>query len=43
MAAAAGKKSTTSLTLFKEAFCFEVKAELSTAATETCAEGVWMV
>ena len=42
MAAAAGKKGTSSLTLFMEAFGCEVEAELSTVATETWAEGVWM-
>ena len=39
MAAAAGKKSTTSLSLFMEAFGFEVEEELSTIATQTWAEG----
>ena len=41
MAAAAGKKSTTSLSLFMEAFGFEVEEELSTMATQTWAEGAW--
>ena len=40
MAAAAGNKSTTSLSLFTEAFGLEVKEELSTLATQTWAEGV---
>ena len=40
MAAAAGKKSTTSLSLFVEAFGFEVEEELSTMATQFWAEGV---
>ena len=39
-AAAAGKKSTTSLSLFMEAYGLEVEEELSTAATEHWA-GVW--
>ena len=34
MAAAAGKKSTTSLSLFMEAYGFEVEEELSTMATQ---------
>ena len=42
MAAAAGKKSTTSLSLFMEAFDFEVEEELTTMATQTWAEGVWI-
>ena len=42
MAAAASKKSTTSLSLFMEAFGLEVEEELSTMATQTWAEGVWM-
>ena len=41
MAAAAGKKSTTSLSLFMEAFGLEVEEELSTMATQTRAEGTW--
>ena len=42
MAAAAGKKSTTSLSLFMmEAFGPEVEEELSTLATQYWAEGVW--
>ena len=40
-AAAAGKKGTTSLSLFMEAFGVEVEEELSTEATQTWAEGVW--
>ena len=39
MAAAAGKKSTTSL--FMEACGLEVKEELSTMAAQCWAEGVW--
>ena len=34
MAAAAGKKSTTSLSLFMEAYCLEEEEELSTMATQ---------
>ena len=41
MAAAAGEKSTTSLSLFMEAYGFEVEEELSTMATQYWAEGVW--
>ena len=41
MAAAAGKKSTTSLSLFIEVLGFEVEEELSTKATQFWAEGVW--
>ena len=42
MAAASGKKSTTSLSMFKEAYGFEVEEELSTMATQFfLAEGVW--
>ena len=40
MAAAAGKKSTTSLSLFMEAYGLEVEEELSTIATQYWAEGV---
>ena len=40
MAAAAGKKSTTSLSLFMEAFGIEVEEELSTIITQSWAEGV---
>ena len=40
--AAAGKKSTTSLSLFMEAFALEVEEELSNTATQTWAEGVWI-
>ena len=40
MAAAAGKKSATFLSLFMEACGLEVE-ELSTLATQCCAEGVW--
>ena len=42
MAAAAGKKSTTSLPLFMEAFGLEVEEEISTMATQTWAEGAWI-
>ena len=42
MAAAAGKKSTTSLSLFMEAFGLEVEEELPTVATQTWAEVVWV-
>ena len=41
MAAAAAKKSTTSLSLFTEAYGLEVEEELSTMATQYWAEGVW--
>ena len=41
MAAAAGKKSTTSLSLLMEAYGLEVEEELSTMATRYWAEGVW--
>ena len=41
MAAAAGKKSTTSLSLFIEAYGLEVEEELSAMATQYWAEGVW--
>ena len=41
MAAAAGKKSTTSFSLFMEAYGLEVEEELSTIATQLWAEGVW--
>ena len=40
MAAAAGKKSTTSLSLFMEAYGLEVEEELSTLASQYWAEGV---
>ena len=39
MAAAAGKKGTTSLSLFMEAFSLEVEDDLSTLATQNWAEG----
>ena len=42
MAAAAGKKSTTSLSLYMEACGFEVEEELSTTATQFWAEVVWI-
>ena len=41
MAAASGKKSTTSLSSFMETFGLEVEEELSSLATQTWAEGVW--
>ena len=41
MAAAAGKKSTTSLSLFMEVNGLEVEDEISTMATQYWAEGVW--
>ena len=41
MAAAAGKKSTTSLSLCMEADGLEVEEELSTMATRCWAEGAW--
>ena len=41
MAAAAGKKNTTSLSLFMEAYGLEVEEDLSTLATQNWAEGVW--
>ena len=41
MAAAAGKKSTTFLSLFMESYGLEVEEELSTMATQYWAEGVW--
>ena len=40
MAAAAGKKSKTSLSLFMEAYGIEVKEDLPTLATQYWAEGV---
>ena len=40
MAAAAGKKSTTSLSLFMEAYGLEAEEELSTMTTQYWAEGV---
>ena len=43
MAAAAGKKSTTSLSLFMEAFGFDVEEELPTVSTQTWAEGRGLV
>ena len=42
MAAAAGKKGTTSLSLFMETFGFEVEEELSTMATLTWTDGAWI-
>ena len=41
MAAAAGKKSTTSFSMFMEAYGLEVEEELSAMATQHWAEGVW--
>ena len=41
MAAAAGKKSTTSLSLLMEAYGLEVEEELSTMAIPYWAEGAW--
>ena len=41
MAAAAGKKSTTSLSLFMEAFGLGVEEGLSTMAAQTWAEVAW--
>ena len=41
VAAAAGKKSTTSLSLFMETYGLEVEEELSTMAIQYWAEGVW--
>ena len=43
MAASAGKKSTTSLSLVTEVFGFEVEEALCTMATQACAEVVWIV
>ena len=40
-AAAAGKKSTTSQSLFMEGYGLEVEEELSTVTTQYWAEGVW--
>ena len=42
MAAAAGKKGTTSLFIFMEVFGLEVEEEFSTLATQIRAEGVWV-
>ena len=42
MAAATGKKSTASLSLFMEVHGLEVEEELSTLATQYWAEGVWI-
>ena len=42
MAVAAGKQSTTSLSLFMKAFGLEVEEDLSTLATQYWAEGVWL-
>ena len=41
MAAAAGKKSTTSPSLIMEAYGLEVDEELANMATQYWAEGVW--
>ena len=43
MAAAVGKKQSTTLFLYLEAYGFEVEEELSTTATQTWAEGAWIV
>ena len=42
MTAAAGKKRTTSLSLFMGAFGFVGEEERSAIATQTWAEGVWV-
>ena len=42
MEASAGKKSTTTLSLFMEAFGLEVEEDLSTLATQCWAEEVWI-
>ena len=42
MVAAAGEKASTPLSLFLEAFGLEVEEDLSTTATQTWAEGVWV-
>ena len=42
MAAAAGKKSKTSLSLFMEAYDIEAEKDLPTLATQYWAEGVWI-
>ena len=42
MAAAAGKKSRTSLSLFMEPFGLEVEEELSKMANQTWAGGTWI-
>ena len=42
MAATAGKKITTSLSLFMEAYGLEVEEELFTMATQHWTEGVWI-
>ena len=42
MAAAAGKKSATSLSLFMDAVGLEVEEDLSTLATQYWPEGVWI-
>ena len=41
-AAAAGKKESTSFSLLMEVYGLEVEEELSTVATQTWAEGVWI-
>ena len=41
MAVSAGKKRTTSLSLFMEAYGLEAEEELSTMATQYWAEEVW--
>ena len=42
MAAAAGKKGSTSLSLFLEVYGLEVEEELSIMDTQTWAEGAWI-
>ena len=42
VAAAVGKKSTTSLSLFMKAFGLEVEEDISTLATQIWAEGAWI-
>ena len=42
MAATAGKKESTSLSVFLQAYGLEVEEELSTMATQTWAEGAWI-
>ena len=42
MVAAVGENGTTSSSFFMEAFVLEVEEELSTIATQTWAEGVWV-
>ena len=42
MAAAAGKKESTSLSLFLEVYGLDVEEELSTVVAQAWAEGVWI-